>query len=187
MAKVFFENRFLLTKTIHHQYCKETFKKMRKTNQNIALILAILTLVVAGLVFFLFNGRKIMILFGIIFLYFVMMYFMGYRFSEWLNYRNLKRDYGHKTGGEVVYQLKFEPAQVRVKVGETGLTFKYSTIEKVYETKDIFIFILSKEGMIEHGQIVFKNGFSDKADDTVENFKKYINEKAKKNLFETLN
>lgn len=184
MAKAFYENRFILTKKLYHQYCKMTYKKMRKSTQRLAMILALITLIIALLVFFLLNGRKIMILFGILFLYFMAMYFSGYGFSEWINYRNLKRDYGHKSGGEVVYQLRFEPVEVRVKAGETGFTFKYSSIEKIYETDDTFIFILSAKGMIEHGQIIFKNGFTDKSEETLVEFKKFINDKARKVLFE---
>lgn len=183
MAKIFFENKYILTKKLYHQYCKKTFQKLRKTNQILSIVLALITLVIALLVFFFLHGRKIMILFAVIFAYFVMMFFSGYKFSEWLNYRNLKRDYGHKSGGEVVYQLYFEPLNVKVKVGDTGFTFKYSTIEKVYETEDIIIFILSAKGMIEHGQIIFKRGFSDKNSETIDEFKKFINEKSGKELF----
>lgn len=183
MAKIFFENRYILTKKIYHQYCKKTFRKLRKTNQILSIVLAIVTLIIALLVFFFLHGRKIMILFAIIFCYFVMMFFSGYKFSEWLNYRNLKRDYGHKTGGEVVYQMFFEPTQVRVKVGETGYTFKYTTIEKVYEAEDIYIFILSGKGMIEHGQIVYKSGFTNRDDNTLESFISFIEEKSHKSLF----
>lgn len=187
MAKLIYENRFLLTKKIHKEYCRETYKKMRKANQRLALILAAITLVLFGILFFFLYGKKIMIILGVIlglaFLYFVSMFFFGYAFSEWFNYRDLKRNYGQQQGGEVVYQLRFEPVQVKVKVGETSFTFKYSTIEKVYETENLFIFILSREGMIEHGQIVFKKGFTEKESDTLDNFKKFINEKAKKVLF----
>lgn len=183
MAKIFYENRFLLTKKLHKQYCSETYRKMRKSTQLLAMLLALATVIIAALVFIFLHGRKSMIIFAVIFIYFVMMCFFGYSFSEWFNYRSLKRDYGEKKGGEIVYQIKFEPKEIRVKVGETGFTFKYTTIEKVYETADLYIFILSKKGMIEHGQPVYKNGFTDKSPETIESFKNFINEKVGKDIF----
>lgn len=188
MAKLFYENRFILTRKLHKEYCKETYKKMRKTNQRLALILAAVSLILFIVLFIFLYKKKIMILLGTIiglaFLYFVGMFFFGYAFAEWFNYRDFKRNYGQEQGGEVVYQLRFEPVEVKVKVGKTSLTFKYSTIEKVYETENLFIFILSRDGMIEHGQMIFKKGFTDKSPETLENFKSFINEKAKKSLFE---
>lgn len=180
MAKIFFENRFLLTKKLHKQYSKETFKKMRKSTSFLSLGLAFLTLIAAILAFIFFAARKILILFLLAFIYFILMSLFGYIFSDWLNFRNMKRNYGEKKGGEVVYQIKFEPTEVRVKVGSTGYTFKYTTIEKIYETEDLLIFILNAKGMIEHGQIIYKKGFTDKSPETLDNFRKFINDKMNK-------
>ena len=79
--------------------------------------------------------------------------------------------------------MDFMPVQIFVKVGSSSFSFKYETIQKVYETEDIFILILKTKGMIEHGQIVFKNGFGEGVD--IQEFKRFLNDKSGKELFVT--
>lgn len=177
MAKVLFENKFLLTRKFHKQYCKETYRALRKRNQLTSALLAVVTLIAALLVFFLLDIRLVAyILFGLS-AYFVFFIFYGYLFSEWINFRSLKREYG----GDQVYIIKFEPSQVHVWVNKTSFSFKYTTITKGYETKDLLILILETKGMIEHGQMLFKGSF--KTEEKVNEFKDFINEKSGKQIF----
>lgn len=177
MAKIFFENRFILTKKLHHQYCKETYRLMNKRIQLLSLISA---LVMYGL--FLFSAlylrlAKLAGVFLIIAIYFTAMIFLGYTFSEWYNFRKLKDDYGQA----ITMVLHFEQDKVNVRVNEKSFSFKYSSIYKAYETEDLIILILGKQGMVEQGQVIFKNGFTGHA--TLEDFKGYINKKTKEVIF----
>ena len=44
MAKLFYENKFILTGKLHAEYFRHCFKKLQKETQIISLILAILSL-----------------------------------------------------------------------------------------------------------------------------------------------
>ena len=177
MAKIFFENRFILTKKLHHQYCRETYRTMNKRMQILALVLAILMYgLCAFSCFYLLLPRLAMVFlaFGI---YFTFMIFYGYRFSEWINFRKMKDEYGPA----ITMVLHFLQDKVSVRVNEKSFAFKYSSIAKSYETEDTIILILGKRGMLEHGQVIFKQGFTGGAE--LEDFKKYINKKTEKEIF----
>ena len=177
MAKIFYENKFILTKKLFKQYCKECYRKSRKKTQITSLICAIAVFIASICVLYFGNMVKLSITLMVVCIYFIAMIFWGYLFSEWFNYRGMQRDYGK----DIVMILEFLPMQVIVKTGKTSFAFKYSSITKAYETEDIIILILQAKGMIEHGQVVFKRGFKDHPD--IVDFKKYINEKAEREIF----
>ena len=85
-------------------------------------------------------------------------------------------------GQVIVMIVKFMSDNVDVKVNKTGFSFKYSTIEKAYETDDEVILILKAPGMVEHGQVLFKKGF--KPESELIGFKEYINRRSGKKIFE---
>lgn len=176
MAAVLFENRFILTKKLHKQYCSECYKVSRKSTQRLAIILALVSLIAGILVYFFLEWQWLVILCAVFFAYFVFFYFWGYAFSEWFNFRDLHRQHGKA----IVMILDFMPSQVSVKVNKTSFCFKYSSISKAYETDDIIILILERKGMIEHGQIVYKNGFNV---GQLQDFKEFINKKCEKEIF----
>lgn len=178
MAKILYENKFLMTRKFHKQYCHVTFRARRKRNQLLSLALAIVALAAGLSFYFLLKWNIPGVVCFCLAAYFVFFIFYGYWFSEWINYRSLKREYG----GEQVYIIKFEPSEVHVWVNKTSFRFKYTTISGGYETKDLLILILETKGMIEHGQILFKGSF--KNAETVEEFKQFINEKSGKHIFE---
>ena len=179
MAKVLYNNKFILTKKLHKQYCQETFKATRKRTKTICLIFSPICLI-AGFLILIFLHMTIPTCVAFMAaIYFLLMAFWGYTFSEWINFRSMEREYGR----DVVTIMDFMPVQIFVKVGSSSFSFKYETIQKVYETEDIFILILKTKGMIEHGQIVFKNGFGEGVD--IQEFKRFLNDKSGKELFVT--
>ena len=103
--------------------------------------------------------------------------FFGYAFREWLQYRELQDLHGKA----IVNLVRFNSDQVQVTVNKTKLAFKYSTIVRAYESEELLILILGKKGMLEHGQPLYKNGFTDKI--PLEEFKRFINEKTAKDIF----
>ena len=111
-------------------------------------------------------------------LYFFFMIFFGYSFRCWVDYRRMQDEHGQV----IVMIVKFMSDNVDVKVNKTGFSFKYSTIEKAYETDDEVILILKAPGMIEHGQVLFKKGF--KPESELIGFKEYINRRSGKKIFE---
>lgn len=175
-----YENRYILTKKLYTQYCSKTFATMNKRMRILAFSIAAGFTVATALVFWFTRIKWLTIVLGVCMLYFYFMGICGYRFSEWINFRRMQDEQGKV----LVHLMKFCADQVNVQVNQTKFTFKYSSITKAYETEDLLILIIGAKGMIEHGQVVFKNGFTDKGEDTVENFKKFINQKAKKMIFE---
>lgn len=180
MAKLFFENKYILTKKLYRQYCSKTFVTMYKRNRILAFCLAVGFTIAAVIVFIFTRIKWLTIFLGILAAYFYMMGICGYHFSEWLNYRRMQEE----QGDVLVHILKFCSDQVHVQVNQTKYTFKYSSITKAYETEDLFILIIGAKGMIEHGQVVFKNGFAEKNDTTLQSFKEFVNQKAKKPIFD---
>ncbi|MBQ8261237.1 MAG: YcxB family protein [Lachnospiraceae bacterium] len=182
MANIFFENRFILTRKLHKQYCKKTFRKMRKNLQIYAVVLAVIALAASLLFLFYFKMQTPAIVFGVLSLYLLFMALFGYTFSEWINYRKLQKEHGKA----IAMILEFYQDKIAVRVNKASFSFKYSSLSGAYETEDLIILIIGKRGMIEHGQVVFKDGFKDGK--TIEEFKAYINKKTKKELFgESLN
>ena len=178
MAKLMYENKFILTRKLHSQYFRYCYRKLQKQTRILALVLTILFAVCFVLSIIFLGNRLVASLFGVIALYFFFMIFFGYSFREWIDYRKLQSDHGDV----IVEIVKFNADNIHVKVNETGFSFNYRTIERVYETEDEYILILNLPGMIEHGQVLFKKGFKEGTD--VEAFKAYINRRAGKIIFE---
>jgi len=175
MAKILFENKFILTRKLHKQYCKVSYSRMRKSTKILSFILAGASIIAAAVMAYL--RMKVFCLVALVlFAYFIMMAFWGYLFSEWINFHTMKRKYGDV----IVMIVDFMPVNVQVKVGKTALNFKYSSITKAYETDDLIVLILGAKGMIEHGQVLFKQNFKD---DSLQEFKTFINEKTGKEIF----
>lgn len=177
MAKIFFENRFILTKKLHHQYCKETYRTMNKRMQILALVLALVMYGLCAVSLFYLILPKPALVFLAFGIYFTFMIFYGYRFSEWINFRRMKDEYGPA----IAMILQFKQDKVSVRINEKSFAFQYASIAKAYETEDLIILILGKRGMVEHGQVIFKNGFTEHAN--LEDFKQYINKKTKNDIF----
>jgi hypothetical protein len=180
VAKILYENKFILTKAMHHEYCSLCFTKMRKNLKRMSLIFSVIFYAVT----LLFMYLRWTIPAGITLVmavYFTLFIFFGYRVSEWINYRNMQRDYGKY----IVMQVFFEPVNVRVKTGDKTVAFKYTTITGSYETDDMIILILQTGGMVEHGQVLFKKGFAgDPEGKCIPDFKKMVNEKSHNGVFE---
>ena len=138
MAKLMYENRFILTRKLHREYYHSRYMKLK----------------------------------------FRQIYFLGYRFREWLNWRDLLAQHGKA----VVNIVKFNADQVHVQVNATAFSFKYSTIESAFETDELIVLQLHKEGMAEHVQLLYKEGFVGKPQ--LKEFKEFIDHKTGKTVFE---
>mgnify|MGYP003806242881 CR=1 FL=1 len=166
-----------MTKKLHKQYCSKTFRLMKKGQQILTLVVALILYAGAALAYFHFQALKpaiVLVTFGI---YFTAMIFYGYKFSEWMHYRQLQDEHGKG----IVSILTCYPDKIQVKVNKTSFSFKYSSITKAYETEELLILIIGANGMLEHGQMIYKSGFTQGK--TVEEFKTFINKKTKKEIF----
>lgn len=139
MAKLMYENRFILTRKLHKEYYRSRYLRLR----------------------------------------FRFIYYLGYRFREWVNYRELQEQHGKA----IACVVKFNADQVHVQVNKTAFSFKYSTIESACETEELIVLQLKKEGMAEHVQLLYKGGFAGRPD--LKDFKEFLNNKAKTALFIT--
>lgn len=178
MAKIFYENRFILTKKLHHQYCRLTYRTMNKRMQILSAALAAVMYALSVAAFFYLRMPRLCLTSFAFGIYFTLMIFWGYRFSEWINFRKMKDEYGPA----ITMVLQFQQDKVSVRVNEKSFAFKYSSITKAYETEDTYILIIGKRGMVEHGQVIFKQGFS--RDTDVDEFKSFLNKKAKETIFD---
>lgn len=178
MAKLIYENKFILTKKLHAQYYKLCYRKTQKKTQLLAAVLALITFAVAAAVMLFFKNVFITSVLAALGLYFFFMIFLGYSFRCWVDYRRMQDEHGQV----IVMIVKFLSDNVNVKVNKTSFSFKYTTIEKAYETDDEIILILKTAGMIEHGQVLFKKGF--KPESELIGFKEYINRRSGKKIFD---
>ncbi len=179
MAKLQFENKFIMTRKLHAQYCKYCYQKMRKRLQVMSGILSLICFVLAILGGVLLHSSKVMTVFLCFSLYFLLTVFWGYKFSEWLNFRKLTEDHG---GEAVVMIVKFFSDQVRVQVNQSAFSFKYDSIVKGCETEDLLILILGIKGTVEQGQVVYKGNFN--GEEKIKEFKEYINRRTDREIFE---
>ncbi|MBR3306608.1 MAG: hypothetical protein IKI75_05065 [Lachnospiraceae bacterium] len=104
------------------------------------------------------------------------LFYLGYRFREWVNYRQLVADHGEA----VVNIVRFYPVNVQVQVNETSFWFKYDTISSAFETEELIVLELEREGMAGHVQLLYKNGFREMEEAA---FKRFINEKTGREIF----
>ncbi|MDE6531147.1 MAG: YcxB family protein [Lachnospiraceae bacterium] len=151
---------------------------MNKRMQILSAALALIMYILCAVAFFYLRLPKLCLVFFGFGIYFTFMIFCGYQFSEWINFRRMKDEYGPA----ITMILHFQQDKVSVRVNEKSFAFKYSSISKVYETDDSYILILGKKGMVEHGQIIFKQGFTHDAD--MDEFKRFINKKTKETIFD---
>ena len=197
MAKLFFENKYILTKKLYRQYCRHTFQKMNYSTRRLCFILMGVSMVLTVVEFIFLRWVWLTTVLGCFDLYFLFMGICGYHYSEWMNYRDMQQNFGEV----LVHIVRFCSDQIQVKVNTTSLTMKYSSIIKAYETEDLIILIIGTRGMVEHGQVVYKKGFfvsdgdklekvetpdeqlEEQNEQTLLEFKKFINTKAKKIIF----
>ena len=151
---------------------------MNKRMQILALILALAMYALCAVSLFYLILPKLALVFLAFGIYFTFMIFWGYRFSEWINFRKMKDEYG----AAIAMVLQFKQDKVSVRINEKSFAFQYSSIAKAYETEDLIILILGKRRMVEHGQVIFKDGFTEHA--KLEDFKQYINRKTKSDIFQ---
>lgn len=175
MAKLFYSNKFILTKKLHGQYFRCCFKETQKKLRLISLVLTFVFLIlsVAALIFT--GSRVLTSVLMVLTLYFLFMVFFGYSFRQWVDFRRLKDEHGDV----IVMLVDFYSDNIKVKVNKTDFSFKYSTIDRAYVTEDEYILILKAPGMPEHGQVLFRTAFKDKE----EEFRNFINSKTGKNIF----
>ena len=177
MAKLMYENRFILTRKLHKEYFRFCYRKLQKRTRLISGLLALLSLGISAWLYLGLHSIPGAVIGLVLMMYFVFVIFFGYAFREWLQYRELQDLHGKAIANKVC----FYSDRVQVTVNKTKLSFKYSTILRAYESEKLLILILGTKGMLEHGQPLYKNGFIGKS--SQEEFKRFINEKTAKDIF----
>lgn len=177
MAKLFFENKFILTRDLHKEYCKATYKVTRTRRKVIYGILAVAFLAVALVSAFLWHLIPIIIVAGIISAFCFYSLFFGYLLYEWFDMGRLKEEFGPA----VAMVVSFYSDRIGIRVNEKKVAFKYDSITRCIETEHLYIFFVYAEGIIEHGQAIYKNGFGEEI--KIPEFQRVINEKTGKEIF----
>ncbi len=176
MAKLCFENKFILTRKLHKEYCKTTYKKTRNKRKVVYGILAVLFLAVAVVAALVWKLLPVIIAAGVISLFCFYSLFFGYVLYEWFDMGRLKEEFGPA----VAMVVSFYSDRVAIRVNDKKVAFKYSSITRCVETENLYIFFVYSEGIIEHGQALFKKGFKE---EEIPAFQKYINERTGKEIF----
>ena len=159
-AQLMLTNRFILTRSMHRFYAKETFRIYHKKWKNMVLLAGVLAMGVGiPLTMTLPGFWKIP---GILFIlagaYFIFMSVFGYLYGSIVSYRNLEEELG--VPPEMV--VKFYPAFFSVQSKNGALNFYYKQITKRLEYDEMSILIIGKGNSIAHGQIIDKTAMEPK-------------------------
>lgn len=154
-AKVVLTNRFILTKSMHRFYARETFRIYHKKWSSLVLLAGVIALGAGILI--LFSLPSFFKIIGGVFLlaglYFIFMSFFGYLYGANLSYKSLEEQLG--TPPEVC--VKFYPAFFSVITKEKTLNFYYKQITKRLEYEEMSVLIIGAGNIIAHGQIIDKS------------------------------
>ncbi|MBR4579920.1 MAG: hypothetical protein IKO32_01655 [Lachnospiraceae bacterium] len=159
-AKPVLTSQFILTKSMHRFYAKETFRIYHKKWSNIVMLAGILALGVGILILLSFPSFLKIIggIFTVSGLYFIFMSRFGYLFGANLSYKNLEEQLG--TPPEV--RVRFYPAFFSVITGDKTLNFYYKQITKRLEYEELSVLIIGAGTTIAHGQIIDKSAMEPK-------------------------
>ena len=153
-AHVELVNRFILTRSMHKLYARETFRIFHRKWSNIVAAIGALVVIIGIFLTAVLPGFWIIpgivaIVFGVYFMY---MSYFGYVFGMNISYKNLQDTLG--TPPEMC--VTFYPHFFSVKTGEKPLNFYYKQIVRRMEYREMAILIIGTEGHIVHGQIIDK-------------------------------
>ena len=180
MAKLFFENRFILTRKLHREYYRELYKRNGRNIRIISAVLACISAVVFLLSIIMLKSAVAATLFLVLCIYFILMIPFGYAFREWIGYRGLKRD--HEAAA--IFQIvSFYQDRIHVKVNKTEFDLKYGALDGVIETEELWILLLKGKGGILNTQLLWKKGFKDKTEEELKRFCEFIDNKSSKSIF----
>lgn len=149
-------NEFYLTKNLNRAYARETFRILKKKWRLGVYALFLVTLT-AGFILLIpvklpFVGIPLIVLS----LYFLFMAGFGYLYQAEVSYRKLKSLYGEN----VKMKVEFHDRYFSVVTGEGKLEFLYKQIQHYLSFTEYDIFVVAKEGIIQHGQIIDKRAFT---------------------------
>ena len=149
-------NEFYLTKRLNRAYARETFRILKKKWRIGVYALFFVTLA-AGFILLIpvklpFLGIPLIVLS----LYFLFMAGFGYLYQAEIAYRNLKSLYGEP----IKMKVEFHDRYFSVVTGEGKLEFLYRQIQHYLSFSEYDIFIVAKEGIIQHGQVIDKRSFT---------------------------
>ncbi len=153
-AHVELVNRFILTRSMHKLYARETFRIFHRKWSNIVAAIGALVVIIGIFLTAVLPGfwkipGIVAIVFGVYFMY---MSYFGYVFGMNISYKNLQDTLG--TPPEMC--VTFYPHFFSVKTGEKPLNFYYKQIVRRMEYREMAILIIGTEGHIVHGQIIDK-------------------------------
>ncbi len=160
-------NEMQLTKKMFMTYARITYYKFRYKFRLWALSLFLLTCSLAGLLVWLWNQPLWSILPLALSIYFLYMFFFGYQYSGGAAYRNLKEFYGDPIQMKVCFYDQF----FRIETQKGSNDFLYTQVSHCITRKNLSILIVGAKGIIQHGQVIDLQTFTE---DDLEKFQKII-------------
>lgn len=154
-SEVLLRNSFILTKKMHLEYSRHTYRIFHKKWRNKVLLLA--TVVIAiGLLLILWPHWYIPGILALVAgIYFFFMGLFGYVYGSYKEYRNFQEFFGPL----VEMEVEFHPKHFSVKTAKGDRDFLYMQIMRRIELQNMSILIVGADGIIVHGQIVDKKSF----------------------------
>lgn len=148
-------NEFYLTKSLHHQYCKLTFRMFKKTWSAKVFTASVFVLAASIFTLIKFHFLPVGIPLAVIGLYLAFMAFWGYLYKQGVSFKQLKTFYGDP----IKMKVDFHPQYFTVVTKEGSLDFLYKQVTHYLQFTEFDILIVSAQGIIEHGQIIDKRSF----------------------------
>ena len=182
MAKLFFENRFILTRKLHREYYRELYRRNGRNIRIISAVLACISAVVFLLSLIMLKSAIAATLSLVLCIYFTLMIPFGYVFREWIGYRGLKRD--HEAAA--IFQIvSFYQDRIHVKVNRVEFDLRYDQLDGLVETEQLWILLIRGKNGMQNTQILWKKGFKDRSEERLKEFCDFVDNKSKKSIFGT--
>lgn len=154
-SEVLLRNSFILTKKMHLEYSKHTYRIFYKKWRNKVLLLAV-TVLATGLLLILWPHWYLPGILALVAgIYFFFMGLFGYVYGSYKEYRNFQEFFGPL----VEMEVEFHPKYFRVKTAKGDRDFLYMQIMRRIELQNMSILIVGVDGIIVHGQIIDKKSF----------------------------
>ena len=180
MATVFFENRFILTRKLHREYYRELYRRNGRSIRILAAVLAFVSAAAFFATIILFRSKAAAAVLMVLCVYFVLMIPFAYVFREWIGYRGLLRDHG----AQAIFEIAdFYQDRIHVKVNKTEYDLKYTDLDGLIETEELWILLFKGKGGILNTQLLWKAGFRERSEEELKRFRTFIDKKSSKSIF----
>jgi hypothetical protein len=180
MARLMYENRFILTKKLHREYYRQLYKENGRGIRITSMVLMGLSVVGFMLTIILLKSLLIAAVLLAAALYFALMIPFGYVFREWTDYRGLLREHG---AGAIFQIVSFYSDRIHVKVNKTEFDLKYTALSGIIKTDELWVLLFKGSSGMRETLLLWRGGFKGLTDEELKEFFDFIDKKSEGTLF----